>query len=273
MVSDGVPNMRIAAIVLSATALLPAAAAAQERSYCPDRPGIGTPACTMTPGQFSLELGLGDWTLERGEGQRQDSFTLGDALLRYGIADHAEVQVGWTMLGFARTRDSVSHTVDHRSGTSDMTLALRRNLVNPDGSGVSLALMPYVSLPVGRSPLGAGDWGAGMLVPVSYQLSDTWSLSSTSEVDAAVDEDGHGRHFAVAETVGATAAVSDTVSATAEYQILGDKDPEGHSVQHLAGLSLGWQPQDDLQLDLGVNAGLDRDAADVEVYFGIARRF
>ena len=77
----------------------------------------------------------------------------------------------------------------------------------------------------------------------------------------------------MAETVGATAAVSGSISVTAEYQILGDRDPAGHSVQHLAGLSLGWQPQDDLQLDLGANAGLDRDAADVEVYFGIARRF
>lgn len=265
--------MRIPAIIVFGAALLPSAAWAEERSYCPDRPGIGTPACTMAPGQFSLELGLGDWTLERGDGQRQDSFTLGDALLRYGIADHAEVQVGWSMLGFARTRDSASGAVDHRSGTGDMTLALRRNLASPDGSGFSLAVMPYVSLPVGRTPFGAGDWGAGAMVPMSYELSDIWSLSSTTEFDAAVDGDGHGRHFAMAETVGATAAVSDAVSATAEYQILSDKDTEGHTVQHLAGLSLGWQPKEDLQLDLGANAGLDHDAADVEVYVGISRRF
>lgn len=265
--------MRIPAAALFCLALLPTAARAEDRSYCPDRPGIGTPACTMSPGQFSVELGVGDWTLDRDASQREDTFTVGDALLRYGIADHAEVQIGWSMLGFARTRDKVSGAIDHSSGTGDVTLALRRNLANPDGSGFSVAVMPYVTLPTGRQSLGAGDWGAGMLVPMSYELSDTWSLSSTTEVDAAVDGDRNGRHFAIAETVGASAALSDKLSATAEYQILGDHDPEGHSVQHLAGLSLGWQPSDDMQLDLGANAGLDRDAADLEIYFGVSRRF
>jgi hypothetical protein len=265
--------MRISAIVVFGAALLPSAAFAEERSYCPDRPGIGTPACTMAPGQFSLEVGLGDWTLERDGSQRQDTFIVGDALLRYGLADHAEVQIGWSMWGNARMRDSALGLVDHHNGSGDVTLALRRNLASPDGSGFSLAVMPYVSVPTGHHEIGGGDWGAGALVPMSYELSDTWSLSSTTEFDAAVDEDGDGRHFAMAETVGATAALSEAVSATAEYQILSDKDPEGHTVQHLAGLSLGWQPQDDLQLDLGANAGLDHDAADVEVYVGISRRF
>lgn len=252
---------------------LPSAAWAQDRSYCPDRPGIGTPACTMAPGRFSLEMGVGDWTLNKDDAQRQDVYTLGDALLRYGIAEHAEVQVGWSMVGFARTRDRASGRIDHQTGTGDVTLALRRNLANSDGSGLSLAVMPYVTLPVGSDPLGAGDWGAGAMVPVSYEISDAWSLSSTSEFDAAVDEDGNGRHFAFAETVGATLAFNDRLSATAEYQVLADRDPQGHSVQHLSGLSLAWQPRDDLQFDMGANAGLDRDADDVEVYFGVSRRF
>ncbi|WP_395337263.1 transporter [Novosphingobium sp. BL-8H] len=265
--------MRVPAIVLFSITLLPTAAWAEDRDYCPDRPGIGTPACTMAPGQFSLEMGVGDWTLNKDDTQRTDTFTVGDALLRYGIADHAEVQVGWSMVGFARTRDKLTGAIQHQTGTGDVTLALRRNLANPDGSGFSIAVMPYVSLPVGTNPLGAGDWGAGALLPMSYELSDGWSLASTTEVDAAVDGDGHGRHFAVAETVGASFAFNDKLSASAEYQVLADHDPEGHSVQHLSGLSLAWQPRDDLQFDVGANAGLDRDADDLEVYFGVSRRF
>lgn len=261
------------AVTLSGIAFLPSAARAEDRSYCPDRPGIGTPACTMAPGQFSVEMGAGDWTLNRDDTQREDTFTVGDALVRYGIADHAEVQVGWGMLGFSRTHDRLTGEIDHRSGTGDVTLALRRNLANPDGSGLSVAVMPYVTLPTGREPFGAGDWGAGMLVPLSYELSDSWSLSATTEFDAAVDGDGNGRHFAFSETVGASVSLSDKWSVTAEYQVLADRDPEGHSVQHLSGLSLAWQPRDNLQFDVGANAGLDRDADDLEVYFGVSRRF
>ncbi len=265
--------MRIPAFLFLTLAFVPTMASAEERDYCTDRPGIGTPACTMSPGRFSVEVGLGDWTLDKNADERDDTFLTGDVLVRYGIADHAEVQVGWTSLGFSRTRDRASGSVDHATATGDVTLALRRNLVNPDGSGLSVALMPYISLPTGRSPIGGGDWGAGVLMPLSYELSDKWSLVSTSEVDAAVDEDGNGRHLAFGEAAGLSMKIGDAVTATAEYQITADHDPQGHSVAHLSGLSVGWQPSDDLQLDMGANAGLDRDAPDVEIYFGVSRRF
>jgi outer membrane putative beta-barrel porin/alpha-amylase len=253
--------------------LLPDAAWAQEREYCPDRPGIGTPACTMAPGRASLEVGLGDWSVDSTSDERQDVFLTGDAVLRYGIADHAELQLGWTMLGFARRRDRLTGTVDHRSGIGDATLALRRNLAHPDGSGFSLAVMPYASLPVGREPFGEGDWSAGMRVPVSLELSQAWSVAATTSFDAAVDEDGSGRHFALEEVVGAQFKLSKAVSVTAEYAFTFDRDPADHHTENLGGLSLAWQPADDLQLDLGSNVALDHHARDAQVYFGVSRRF
>lgn len=260
----------IAALCLAAA---PSVAQATDRDYCPDRPGISTPACTLSPGTWSVEVGLGDWTLERDPTQRQDVLLLGDTLVRRGIADHAEVQVEWAALGLARTRDRVAGGTQHVTTVGDVTLALRRNLVSPDGSGLSVALMPFVTLPVGREPVGAGDWSAGLRLPLSYEISDSLSLVTTAEIDAAVDEDGHGRHFAFDEVVGAAVKLEDNLTATSEYQITADNDPEGHHVEHLAGLSLDWMANDDLQFDLGANAGLDRDAPDVEVYLGVSRRF
>ena len=35
------------------------------REFCADRPGLNTPACTIDPGHAMIEVGLGDWTLER----------------------------------------------------------------------------------------------------------------------------------------------------------------------------------------------------------------
>lgn len=266
---------KTALAALACLALSPMAVRAQEpeRDYCPDRPGIGTPACTLSPGSTAVELGLASWAVDRDAGQRQDSFQFGDILVRRGIADHAELQVNWTALGTTRTRDRASGRVEHSTGTGDVTFALRRNLARPDGSGLSLAVMPFVTAPVGRDPAGAGDWAAGLMVPLSYEVSDKVSLATTTEIDAAVDEDGHGRHFAVSEVVGATLVLSETLSATAEYQVLLDRDPQGHRAEHLSGLSLGWLPAHDLQLDLGANLGLDRDAGDAEIYFGVSRRF
>lgn len=264
--------MRIAALLTAGLVVLSSQAGAQQRDYCPDRPGIGTPACTMSPGTYAVELGVGDWTTDRDSGGRTDTLQAADMLVRYGVADHAELQVEWAGIGFSRTRDDLGQ-VDHRNGGGDVTLGLRRNVVYPDGSGLSVAVAPFVSLPVGRQPFGAGDWAAGLRVPLSYEVSDRFSIVTTTEFDAAVDEDGSGRHFAVSEAAGLASKLNEKLTLTAEYQVLADRDPQGHHVEHLSGLSLGWQPTDDLQLDAGANVGLDHDADDLEVYFGISRRF
>jgi hypothetical protein len=265
--------MRPAPFALLAALLVSATAHAQDREYCPDRPGLGTPACTMSPGALSVEVGLADWTGDGDAEQRVDTFVTGDALLRYGIARHAEMQLGWAGLGFARERDRSTGEVDHRRGAGDLTLALRRNLAHPDGSGLSAAVMPFVTLPIGSGSLGDGDWSAGMQVPVSYAVSPVWSLATTSEIDAAANEDSHGRHLAFAEIVGASAKLSATLTATVEYEIIVDREPSHHHVEHVSGLSLGWQPASDTQLDLGANLGLDHDAQAAEIYLGVSRRF
>lgn len=254
--------------------LLPIAASAQEkRDFCADRPGLGTPACTVEPGVIVFELGLGDWTHERDSSKRIDTIIAGDALARIGLTEHLEAQIGWTGYGHVRTRDLATGAVDRMSGTGDVTVALRRNLQNPDGSGLSIALMPFATLPVGGRAIGAGDWGAGLLAPVTLELSAGVELELTPEVDAAVDEDGSGRHLAYGSVAGLTFNLSDSLSSAAELSAFRDDDPSGHATRMLAGLSLGWQPSDDLQLDIGANLGLNHDSPDTQFYIGVARRF
>ncbi|HMG45935.1 MAG TPA: transporter [Allosphingosinicella sp.] len=241
------------------------------RDFCPDRPGLGTPACTIDQGHVAVELGLVDWTLDRQPGAREDDVAAGDLLVRYGLTDSLEMQIGWTAYTHVRARSGT--VVDRAGGTGDLFVALRRNLRNPDGSGFAVAVMPYATLPVGSEGIGAGDWGAGVLVPMSYELPHGFALGLTAEADAAVDEDGHGRHLAYSAILGLDLPISDAVGATVELSAGRDEDPSGHATQLLAGLSAGWTPNRDLQLDVGANLGLNRDAPDVELYFGVARRF
>lgn len=255
-------------------ALLPAVAQAQgERDLCADRPGLGTPACTVEPGRILFELGLGDWAHERDSSVQVDTIVAGDALVRIGLTEHLEAQIGWTGYGHVRTHDRATGAVDRVSGIGDVMLALRRNLQNPDGSGVSIALMPYATLPAGGHAIGAGDWAAGVLAPVNVELGAGVGLALTPEIDAAVDEDGSGRHLAYGSVVGLDFGLSDRVSSTVELSAFRDEDPSGHATQMLAGLSLGWQPSNNLQLDIGANLGLNHDSPDTQFYVGVTRRF
>ncbi|MEC3950390.1 transporter [Sphingobium sp. HWE2-09] len=249
------------------------AMAQASRDLCADRPGLGTPACTVDTGRVVVELGLGDWTREQDATSRTNTIEAGDVLVRLGLAEHLEAQVGWTAYGHVRTRDRLSGAIDKDSGVGDVQVALRRNLSHPDGSGFSIAIMPYASLPTGGGAIGAGDWGAGLIVPVSYDLGGGFSLGLTPEIDAAVDEDRSGRHLAYGSVVGLGFTLSDAVSGTIEAQVTRDDDPAGHATQALGGLSFAWQPSDDMQFDIGFNAGLNGDSPDSELYLGVVRRF
>jgi hypothetical protein len=266
--------MKIAgALLLSPMLGWYSAAAAQDlRDFCPDRPGLGTPACTIDRGHAAIELGVADWTLDRRAGTRADTFVFGDLLIRYGLTDSLEAQLSWQGAGYVRARDATGG-VSKQTGTGDIRLALRQNLANPDGSGFSLAVMPFVTLPTGGSAIGAGDWTAGLLLPISYPLAKDVLIAFTGEIDDAADEQGGGHHLAYSGIMGVDVPLTHSLTSTIELTAARDEEAGQRSTQMLAGLSLAWMKGKSLQFDAGTNLGLNKDAPDVEVYAGVARRF
>lgn len=255
--------------------LLLAAAAAhaedKQRDFCPDRPGLGTPPCTFDKGHGDVEVGLVDWTLDRQPGSRTDTFVLGDTLVRYGLSQTLELQLGWTAFGSVRQRDGGS--VSRTSGTGDVRIALRRNLLHPDGSGLSIAIMPYAGLPTGGDAIGAGTWRAGMLLPVTYQLPHGFQLDFTGRIEAEPNQSRHGRHLAYGGVVGVDVPVAKAVTGTFELSVQRPLDRAGDATPVVGAFSLAWMARKSLQLDVGANKGVAGGAADWEVYGGIAQRF
>lgn len=243
---------------------------AQERPFCADRPGLNTPPCTLSPGVVQAEVGLGDLTRDRVDGARTDTLLLGTPVVRVGLTDSLEAQVGWTAFGRATTR--FAGVRDRRSSTGDVTLSLRQNLMNPDGSGTSFALMGTVVLPTGGDAVGQGTTSFILLVPFGTPLPGDFAFAATPTVQAAADADGDGTHLAYGSVVGVSRGIG-PIGVAAELSFLRDNDPAGHTTQSLAALSGAWQPAPDWQLDLGTAIGLNRDTADSRVYFGVTRRF
>lgn len=244
---------------------------AEERDLCPERPGLDTPSCIVDAGRVLAEVGAIDWTRDRQTGVRTDTVLIGDALLRLGLTDWVEGQVGWTTYGHVRTRDA--RGMASQSGIGDVTAALKFGLVHPDGSGTSIALKPYVTLPAGGQAIGAGTWGAGLLVPVSFDLGSGLQLALTPELNALPDQDRSGRHLAFGSTAGVQGRISEAVGFAIEVQLTRDRDPSGHSTQALSEVSFAWQPGKNVQFDMGAVAGLNRASPDLELIAGVSRRF
>lgn len=261
------------ALLAIASAAAPAAAQDALREFCGDRPGLNTPACTVDKGHLQAEIGLGDWTLDKQADTRTDTILAGDAMLRYGVGTSTELRLGWTAYGHVRERDRATGLVDRTSGIGDVTIGVKQNLHNPDGSGWSIALLPSATLPTGKNGVGAVDWSAGLIVPMQYALSEALTLAISPQANAATDEDGHGRHFAYGSAIGLQAKLGEKASIAAELEAIRDRDPDQHTTQALAALSVAFMPQEQSQFDVGAVAGLNHNSPDVELYFGVSRKF
>jgi len=254
-------------------ALAPSAGHAGERSYCPDRPGMNTPPCTVDAGRLSAEVSTFDWTRQNDPDARTDALLAGDLALRYGLDDRTELRLGWTAYGHVRSRDKASGAVSFDSGMGDVTLGVKRNLVGPDGTGFSLAVLPSLSLPIGGSAIGAGDWGAGLQVPMSVPLAGPVSLEVTPEIDAAVNGSRHGRHLAWGSAAGLAVAATSHLNLAFEAAVMRDDDPAGASTSAAAGAAAGWMLGKDTQIDIAGEFGLNHATPGLRIYAGVARRF
>jgi hypothetical protein len=262
---------RIAAALLALTAASPALA--QQRDYCPERPGLDTPACIVDRGHVSVEAAVIDWTLDSHRDSRTDTILIGDTLVRIGVTDTVEARIGWTPYGHQRVRDRQTGAIERIGQAGDVSLGMKASLLHPDGSGLAIAVLPYVTLPVGGSVIGEGAVGAGVLLPVSYDVSDAVQLDATPEADAQPNMQRSGRHFRYSLAGGLTFKVAETVALATEGQVIRDDDPDDRATQALAAVSVGWQPKDDWQFDVQSTWGLNHAAPDVELAAGVSRRF
>lgn len=242
---------------------------------CSERPGLTTSACITAPGRLQSETALADWTLERSKGERADTVLVGDTLIRYGVGGKTELRFGWTPYGFERARHA-DGSVERNGRVGDATVGVKTSIVERTGdTGLAMSIIATALLPVGRRPIGAGDWGAAFQLPVTYRASDKVSLQVTPLLAAAVDDDGRGRHSLYGSAVEIEYSLSEAVKADVSAQKMRDDDPDPtvRGSPALSSVALSWQPSHNMQLDLGTNVGLNRAAPDIEVFAGVSHRF
>lgn len=265
----------ISAGVVASFALAAAAQAqtsSERRDFCPDRPGKGSPSCVVDVGVFQAELGAFDASFQRSGPGSSDTYSVGDIEVRLGLTPMMEGQILWTP--YTQIRDRSDGRTTRAEGVGDLTFALRRSLKNPDGSGFSLALQPFVAAPTGKSGIGAGAWQGGLIAPVSIPLAGDLSLGLAPEIDLLADSDGHGTHWGWAGAAGVSKPLG-PVTLGLELWAAVDDDPAERITQASVDLTVAWTPagHEDLQFDAGLYGGLTKETPDLAVGIGLSRRF
>ena len=148
-------------------------------------------------------------------------------------------------------------------------------LAGDDGGKMAVALVPYVKAPTARLGIGDGATEGGLIVPISFTLPAGFSLIIDAEADDLRNASNDGRHLNTSLLASLSKGVSKTVTLSAELWSDAEFDPAGRRTQYSADLGLAWIPPKtpNLQLDGGVNLGLNDQTPGVQAYLGISRRF
>ena len=265
-------TMRVIAAIIAALLLATStAAAADEAPICADRPSKSTGPCTVPLGRWQVEASLIDWTHDRSDDTSTRLTTFGSSLVKTGLSNRADIELGIAPLETLSVRDDGAH--ERHSSFGDMLLRVKYRLT-AEGAPVEIALDPFAKIPTANHHLGNGKLEAGIVAPVSAQLGNgPLTLSLGPELDWLADADGHGHHAATQQVVNLALAVTDRFSLSAELWAMWDGDPAGTGKRASADGSVAYLLSDNLQLDAGANVGLNQQTPDVELYTGISARF
>lgn len=259
--------MRLSAFLacLALSGFTPAAVRAQAGEFCADRPGLGTPTCTLEPGQAMVEVtGLeidhsADFRME------ETTLTFVDSVLRLGLGGNTEVQLGITGYVHAEQWDRIANTGSSAQGIGDSVIAVRHGL-----PGRKVAVQAYVSLPTGADGVGDGTWGAGLLLPIDLPSAGVVEFALTPAISAVPDESGDGRHLAYGAVVGLSAPLSPRLTGSVELSGMQDDEPGSPLFESTAAISLAWQTTDRLQLDAEMDVMMSGGASGVSALLGLA---
>jgi hypothetical protein len=243
-------------IAAAGLALSSAASAADDEPICADRPGKATPTCTVPAGIVQVETGLVDWS--------EDEADFGGAAMKVGVTDRLHLEL------------DLPAYVDVRNGPSglgDSALALKYRLTK-SSAPVQVAVRPFVKVPTAKHSLGNGkvEGGIALLADSTFGGSSIgWNVAP--ELDLVADSDGSGYHLATAQAASVGAPLSERLTISGELWGAWDFDPAGTVRQYSLDAAAAFLVSNDVQLDAGVNFGLNRNTPNVELYSGVAFRF
>lgn len=222
-----------------------------------DRPGIAFGTDTLPRGGIAWEQGLPDASWDDSEGVRTRTW-VADTLLRFGLAETVELQLGADSYGGVHRRGLGARTSQHGGGDGRLSL---KWVPTTGGDAFSVGVLATASLPYGQAPVGDGGH--------VYDLGITaaWDLQNGRSVALYLDRSwGDGGGWLFSPSYGFQ--VSERVAGYIEAGIGSDAQR-----QRVAGGGLTWAATPRLQFDVSFLRGLDADSVDWQAGVGMALYF
>lgn len=223
-----------------------------------DRPGIAFPTSTLPSGGLAWEQGLPDGSWDKADGVRTTTW-VADTLLRYGLSETVEVQLGVDSFGGERVHGDGAGRSQNSGGDGWVSL---KWVPASNIEAFSWGVLATASLPFGKAPLGDGGNNYDIGVAAAWDLSRDGSVSLY--LDGAWGDDGSGWLFSPSYSF----ALSSDVGAFVEAGF-----GTGAQEQRVAGGGMTWMATRRLQLDAWFLRGLDDNSPDLQAGVGLSIYF
>ncbi len=241
------------------------------RPFAADRPNRTFSTTTVDVGRFQIESDLANLVFDHSE--RTRTFSLGSPVLRYGITDNAEIQIGANV--FTRLKQGVTDAATGETirGLGASFIASKINLFGNDGGDRSMALVGTLRLPTASRGLGAEHVEASFDMPFTTLLgSPLWRLTLQPHVSLVRNDLGTAHRGSYGAAAQLEYALSSTVTLGIELATYVWREAGLYSSSSL-DLSLSWLMSENAQIDIAVHVGLDEQTPSANPYLGISHRF
>ena len=253
---------KLNALTFVAASMLASTTFAAEFSF--DRPGAGIGTGITPVGQLAWEQGLPTVSYQEQniEGVKDKTLTLnGDMLLRTGLANGLELQLGWQGPVWQQHKRAGFKT--ETDGLGDVSIGLKKAIDLKDDR-LSMAVLAEAIIATGNDEFTAHDDIYSLTSAVAYEFSDLIGTSITMRYEA------QNSNWAVTAIPTIDYKIAGKLSGYSEFIY---RKAESQDYQYGLGTGLVYAINDRAQLDASVGVDLDGDVRSYNGGLGFAVLF
>ena len=244
--------------------VLVGATAAQVSAFEFDRPGEGMGTATTPVGQLAWEQGLPSVNYQEDSinGQKVKTTRLNaDVLLRTGLTDNLELQLGWDGPTWTQTKVQGQRVED--DGLGDVSIGLK-HAVDLGRDKLSMAVLAEAVLATGQSGFSQEEDSYAVASAVSYEFDDNVSTNITMRYEW---QDGDWTLVAIP---GLGYRFNDRWSGFSEFAY---SKTEGQDYESLLNTGVIYAVSERVQLDASLGVHADRGAKQYTSGLGVSVLF
>ena len=253
---------KLNALTFVAASMLASTTFAAEFSF--DRPGAGIGTGITPVGQLAWEQGLPTVSYQEQniEGVKDKTLTLnGDMLLRTGLANGLELQLGWQGPVWQQHKRAGFKT--ETDGLGDVSIGLKKAIDLKDDR-LSMAVLAVAIIATGNDEFTAHDDIYSLTSAVAYEFSDLIGTSITMRYEA------QNSNWAVTAIPTIDYKIAGKLSGYSEFIY---RKAESQDYQYGLGTGLVYAINDRAQLDASVGVDLDGDVRSYNGGLGVSVLF